>query len=84
MCQKIHIYYYAWIIMYLTCIISKLHDNPEKVTVNLHFLWIPYLQIDYLLKFICNPQIKTQYFYGHSWTCAEWQTFESPNAHVPS
>lgn len=36
-CQKIYKYFFARIIMYLTCIIDKLHNNPGKQLLSIFF-----------------------------------------------
>ena len=39
-----------------------------KWIITIHILCI--CESAYSLKFICNPNINTQHFFGHSWICS--------------
>lgn len=49
-------------------------ESVDKSTVNLHYLWIPYLQSYHLAKIYSKASNQSSWhFRGHLWTCAEPQ-----------
>ena len=49
-------------------------ESVDKSTVNLHYLWIPYLQSHHLTKIYSKASNQSSWhFRDHLWTCAEPQ-----------